>query len=330
MLMINIDERFQEKFDSVLAEYDELLELVSSVEIMSDHKLFMFYQTKLKKIEQVAQKIKQLKVLENDYLALMELRAQGEEGLLEETLSLEKNKEDLLKEIKEILASQKETSQEKISIEITSKEDFEFCEILSKLFQDFSENKNYEFETLESGEGSFKLLVSGEGVFDGFNIFSGKNKRVINGVETVCLVVVLKETSEEIVIDEKDLIIQTSKSSGAGGQHINKTESAVKITHIPTGIFAECQDERSQTKNKEKAMLALQKKIAQMQTEKAKKSEKNQRNELKNKIFGSTPAIIFDYDANKVFVTANKTEYKLKEILSGELGLIINNRVWKI
>lgn len=325
--MINIDERFQEKFDSVLNEYDELLELVSSVEIMSDHKLFMFYQTKLKRIEQVAQKIKQLKSLESDYLALCELKSQGEEGLAEELSNLEQNKENLVNEIKEILASQKETRQEKISIEITSKEDFEFCEILARLFQDFSENKNFDFETLENGEGSFKIVISGDGVFEQFNIFSGKNKRVLNGVETNCLVVVLKESNEKIEIEEKDLIIQTSKSSGAGGQHINKTESAVKITHVPTGIFAECQDERSQTKNKEKAMLALQKKIAQMQNEKAKKLEKNQRNELKNKIFGSTPAIIFDYDANKVFVTANKTEYKLKEILSGELGLIINNRV---
>ncbi len=328
--MINIDEKFQEKFDSITAEYDELNELVSSVEIMSDHKLFMFYQSKLKKIEEIAKKIKQLKCFEDDYQTLFELKVQGEDGVTHEIEEVEKNRDNLTNEIKELLAKQKESQEEKISIEITSKEDFEFCDILAGLFEQFSNNKGFIFESLENVEGSKKLSVSGEGVFEVFNIFSGKNKRVDKGTETTCLVVVLKETNERIDIDEKDLIIQTSKSSGAGGQHINKTESAVKITHVPTGIFAECQDERSQGKNKEKAMQALVKKITQMQNEKAKKSEKNQRNELKNKIFGSTPAIIFDYDANKVFVTANKTEYKLKEILSGELGLIINNRVWKI
>lgn len=325
--MINIDEKFQEKFDGIISEYDELLELVSSVEIMSDHKLFNFYQTKLKRIETVAQEIKKLKSLENDYVALLDLKSQGEEGLGLEIENIEKNKEELLNEIKELIANQKEMVQEKVLVEITSKEDFEFCEILAGLFETFSENKNFEFESLVKNDGEIKFSVLGEGVFDQLKIFSGKNKRVVRGVETNCLVVVLKESNTEIVIDEKDLVIQTSKSSGAGGQHINKTESAVKITHIPTGIFAECQDERSQTKNKEKAMDALVKKITQMQSEKAKNFEKNQRNELKNKIFGSTPAIIFDYDTNKVFVTESKSEYKLKEILSGELGLIINNRV---
>lgn len=325
--MINIDEKFQEKFNCINNEYDELLELVSSVEIMSDHKLLKFYQSKLKKIEQVAQKIKQLKKFDEDFAVLMELKSQGEDGLSFELENLEKNKNDLVNEIKEILASQKEMSQEKVLIEITSKEDVEFCDVLFGLFESFSKIKNYEFEIVCKNAGEIKISISGEGVFDQFKIFSGKNKRVVRGVESVCLVVVLKESNEDIVIDEKDLIIQTSKSSGAGGQHINKTESAVKITHIPTGIFAECQDERSQTKNKEKAMDALLKKISQMQNEKAKKLEKNQRNDLKTKIFASTPAIVFDYDANKVFVNESKTEYKLKDILSGELGLIINNRV---
>ena len=325
--MINIDERFREKINGIEREYDELMELVSSVEIMSDHKLFAFYQSKLKRIESVAILIKKLRNIENDYAAIQELESQGEQGVSAEIEITQKSMFDIVNQIKELLANQSERSFEKVSIEITSKEDSEFCQILAGLFEEFSRNKNFEVESTKSENGEFKIFISGEGVYNQFKIFSGKNKKILNGVETTCLVVVLKELNEEVVINEKDLLIQTSKSSGAGGQHINKTESAVKITHIPTGIFAECQDERSQTKNKEKAMEVLVKKITQKHQEKIKNLEKNQRNDLKTKIFASTPAVVFDYDANKVLITSEKTEYRLKDILNGELGLIINDRM---
>lgn len=101
----------------------------------------------------------------------------------------------------------------------------------------------------------------------------------------------------------------------------------MKIIHLPTGISAECQDERSQGKNKEKAMHALLEKITQKQQEKQQKNIKNQRNKLKNKIFSNTPEMVFDFDLNKVYVNKFKSEYKIKDVLAGNLLSIINNKI---
>ena len=126
-------------------------------------------------------------------------------------------------------------------------------------------------------------------------------------------------------IRDEDIVVQTSKSSGAGGQHINKTESAVKLIHTPTGISIMCQDERSQLKNKIRAMENLKEKIMQKNNEIQEKYIINQRKITKNAIFTDTPAFILDFDTKKLSVTKNKKQYDANDAISGKLENIIND-----
>ena len=323
MAMNSADYRFYEILEGLERDADEINQLISAVEIMSDHKLYNHYLKKLKKTEKIVNKFKEYKKNESDLLALNELIACQHDPSLElEINHLREVQELLFNEIKFIYAENQKKEQEIAIVEIDSKEDELFVGQLKEMIKNFSESKSFEF-SIDDG----KISLRGEGSFESLSVLSGKVKKIERGVESFATIVVLKSDNQEIEIKEEDLEIQTSRSGGAGGQHINKTESAVKIIHLPTGVSAECQDERSQTKNKEKAMRALIEKITQKQQEKEQKNIKNQRSGLKNKIFGSTPEIVFDYDLNRVIFTASKDEYKLKDILKGDLDLIINNQV---
>lgn len=326
MAMNSVDSRFYNIFDEIEREADEINQLISAVEIMSDHKLYNHYLKKLKKIEKIANKYKEYKKISFDLSELEELVLLEHDGQMDQELNDLKSRQVLLfEELKSEYAQGLKMNEEMAIIEIDSKEDLDFVKQIQDMIIEYAKMQDFLTETETEKNDSIKL--KGEGVFEKLSTFSGKIKKIERGVESFATIVVLKSEEQEIEIREEDLEIQTSRSGGAGGQHINKTESAVKIIHKPTGISAECQDERSQTKNKEKAMQALVEKITQKQQEKHDKNIKNQRNGLKNKIFSTTPEIVFDFDLNKIIFTASKAEYKLKEILKGNLDLIINNQV---
>jgi len=133
-----------------------------------------------------------------------------------------------------------------------------------------------------------------------------------------------KNVKRDIDFDENDVQIELSKSGGAGGQHINKTESAVKLIHMPTGITAICQDERSQLKNKEKAFIALKEKVLKNFNKDNEKDIQIQRKQMFNAVFSGVSTFVLDFDKNRFIVCDTKNEYKLADV-DDALQLIIND-----
>ncbi len=215
-----------------------------------------------------------------------------------------------------------------------------FAGDLFKMYSHYVDSKGWQLEIVSESEGEmggYKELIaklSGEGAY-GYMKFESGGHRVqrVPVTETqgrvhtsACTVMVLPEIppAEAPVINPADLRIDTYRSSGAGGQHINKTDSAIRITHLPTGIVVECQDERSQHQNRARAMEVLYSRLAQLEEDK----RNAQATEMRHSILssGDRSDRIRTYNFPQSRITdhrINLTVYRLDEVLSGNLDLIL-------
>lgn len=215
-----------------------------------------------------------------------------------------------------------------------------FTADLLRMYHRYAENRGWRLEIIGQRQneiGGYKEIIchiSGEKIYSHLKFESGTH-RVQRVPETesqgrihtsACTVAVLPEitATEEMQLDRKDLRIDTYRASGAGGQHVNKTDSAVRITHLPTNTVVECQEERSQHKNKERALRLLQAKIVDV----ARQANEQKRAESRKKLVGSGDRSerIRTYNFPQGRLTdhrINLTLYKLDEIMAGNLRLVI-------
>ena len=215
-----------------------------------------------------------------------------------------------------------------------------FAATLYRMYSMYAESRRYKIEVLSLNEtelGGIKeisFLIEGDGVYSRLKFESGVHRvqrvpdtesqgRIHTSTVTVA---VLPEAEEvEVDINPADLQIDTFRSGGAGGQHVNKTESAIRITHLPTGIVVECQDERSQHKNKEKAMKILRSRIYErMQTEKDAARADERRLQVGT---GDRSERIRTYNYPQGRVSDHRiglTLYKLESFLNGDLDEMID------
>lgn len=252
--------------------------------------------------------------------------------------------EKLTEELTVLLLPRDENDDKNVMIEIRAgaggDEAALFASVLSRMYTMYAESKRFGVEIAnanETGLGGYRevtLMISGEGAYSRFKFESGVH-RVQRVPETesqgrihtsTATVAVLPEAEEvEVEIDPNDLQIDTIKSSGAGGQHINKTESAVRLIHKPTGIVIECQDERSQYKNRDRAMKLLRAKLYDMKrTEQQSKIAADRRSQVGT---GDRSERIRTYNYPQGRVTDHRiglTLYSLESFLNGQLDEMID------
>ncbi|MBQ2904697.1 MAG: peptide chain release factor 1 [Clostridia bacterium] len=215
-----------------------------------------------------------------------------------------------------------------------------FAGVLFRMYSMYGEAKGWKSEILNSNPtelGGFKeisFMIEGEGAYSRFKFESGVH-RVQRVPETesqgrihtsTVTVAVLPEAEEvDVEINPADLQIDTYRSGGAGGQHVNKTESAIRITHIPTGTVVECQDERSQHKNKDRAMKILRSKILEAEREKQHDAIAGERKAQVGTGDRSERIRTYNYPQGRVSDhRINLTLYKIEAILNGDLDEIID------
>ncbi len=212
---------------------------------------------------------------------------------------------------------------------------------LFRMYSKYAENKRWPLEIISSREGDhggYKEIVSrisGNNIYGNLKFESGAHRvQRVPATESqgrihtsACTVAVLPEPDavEEIEINTGDLRVDTFRASGAGGQHVNKTDSAIRLTHLPSGIVVECQDERSQHKNRARAMSLLQAKLMDTAISQRESEQAQQRKSLVGSGDRSERIRTYNYPQGRVTDhRINLTLYKLAEILEGELTQVVD------
>ena len=296
-------------------------------------KEFMDYQDFLKKIEDTEKLISS--ETDND------LKSIAEDDLEEYT----KNKDSLENSLMEILVEKDPDDSKDIFLEIRAGSGGDeagiFAGDLYKMYCKYVEKNKWSIELMnvnESDHGGYKeiiLKVIGDEVYSKMKFESGTHRvqrvpetetqgRIHTSAATVAILPIVDEI-DQVEINPSDLRIDTYRASGAGGQHVNKTDSAVRITHIPTGTVSECQEDRSQHKNKAKAMSFLHSKLLLNQQEKQKKDTDKERKNIVGS--GDRSERIRTYNFPQGRITdhrINLTLYKLDSILDGNIEPLID------
>ena len=307
-------------------------------EIMKEQKSILPIVEKYSEYKKCKQTIKEDKELLGN--SEKEFREMVQSEICENELKLEK----LTNELKVLLLPKDPNDSRNVIVEIRAgaggEEAALFAGVLFRMYSMYSEMKKFKIEIInmnETGLGGYKeisFMIIGEGAYSKFKYESGVH-RVQRVPETeasgrihtsTVTVAVLPEAEDvEININPADLQIDTFRASGAGGQHINKTESAIRITHIPSGLIVECQDERSQYKNKEKAMKVLKSRLLEIKT---KEQTEAMASERKNQVgTGDRSERIRTYNYPQGRVTDHRiglTLYKLESILNGDIDEVID------
>ena len=338
-----------DKIEIFSKRYDELNNRLYDPSVAGDATKFNETMKEIKSIEPIVLKYREYKQAQRTIEDSLEiLKSENDDELRElAQMEMDEAKETLPnieEELKILLLPKDPNDERNVIVEIRGgtggEESSLFAGDLFRMYSMYADKKGFKTEVLsanETGLGGYKeisFMVNGDGAYSKLKYESGTHRvqrvpetessgRVHTSAVTVA---VLPEADDvEVDINPNDLQIDTFRSSGAGGQHINKTSSAIRITHIPTGMVVECQDERSQYKNKDKAMKVLKSRLLKIEQDKqnAEISE-NRKSQVGS---GDRSEKIRTYNFPQSRVTDHRiglTLYKLDDILNGNLDEVID------
>ena len=337
-----------EKLDEVVKRYEELNTLLSDSEVISDNNLYTKYAKEHAEKRPIVETYIKLKNANRSLNEANDL-INGNDKELKELAAVEIEEAKAIipkleEELKLLLLPKDPYDDKSIYLEIRAgtggDEASLFAADLFRMYSRYAEEKRWKFEIIdmnETGVGGYKEVIAairGHGVFSRLKYESGGHRvQRIPDTESsgrvhtsACTVAVLPEADDvDVHIEPKDLRIDVYRSGGAGGQHVNTTDSAVRITHIPSGIVVTCQDERSQIKNKEKAMKLLKSKILEEERRKADEERSEERRLQVGSGDRSERIRTYNFPQNRLTDhRINLTVYSLDRVMDGDLDEILD------
>jgi peptide chain release factor 1 len=340
-----------DKLASTERQYDELVERLGSVELQSDPAEYRKQAKTLSEIEPLVERFREYKTVTRDIAQTEELVAGADADMRElaqqELKSLVLRRDALVGELKILLVPKDPNDEKNVVLEIRAgtggDEAALFAAELFRMYSKFAERQGWRMELMSSsdtGVGGLKEVIAtieGRGVYSKLKYESGVHRvqrvpateasgRIHTSTATVA---VLPEAEEvDIQINEKDLRIDTFCSSGPGGQSVNTTYSAVRLTHIPTGVVVSQQDEKSQIKNRAKAMKVLRSRLYEMELRKQQDAiAKDRRSQVGT---GDRSEKIRTYNFPQSRITDHRVGFathRLVEVLNGDLAELLDNLV---
>ncbi|HSX03467.1 MAG TPA: peptide chain release factor 1 [Rhabdochlamydiaceae bacterium] len=340
-----MEDRIEERLRKLLERFNEVEELLGKSEILADkaqYRALAQEHARLSEVKEVWQSVHSLKkqLEENRLLTKEESDPSFLEMVQQEIITLERDLQVKKKQLESLLIPPDPRDNRNVILELRAgtggDEAAIFVGDCARMYKYYAESKGWKYELLSctpSELGGFKehiMVISGKGVHRLMQYEAGGHRvqrvpdtetqgRVHTSAITVA-VLMEPDEKEQLTLDERDLKIDTYRSSGAGGQHVNTTDSAVRITHIPTGTVVYCQEERSQHKNKDKALRLLTAKIVEEQ----RKKDEREMAELRATQVGSGDRSerIRTYNFSQNRVTDHRidlTLYKLDKVMEGDL-----------
>jgi peptide chain release factor 1 len=339
----------RQRLDGFVERFEELAALLAEPEVIGDQPRFRDYSREYAELESLVEAWRDYRATEGDLDDAAQLAEDSDAEMRElAQLELEEGRERLEQlevRLKQLLVPRDPDDGRNVFLEVRAgtggDEAALFAGDLFRMYSRYAEKQGWKVEVISAShgeQGGYKEIISrvkGEGVYARLKFESGAHRvQRVPATESqgrihtsACTVAVMPEADEvgDVDINPADLRVDTFRSSGAGGQHVNTTDSAIRITHLPTGVVVECQEERSQHKNRAKAMSLLAARLKQSAMESRQREQADTRRSLVGS--GDRSERIRTYNFPQGRLTdhrINLTLYKLGEVMAGELDEVLD------